>query len=241
MQKQPEAPCAPPKAATPLEQAIYEYERRCDTYFTKISSSTPAGETPTQKERRLEEWSKERGHLEAERRKVLTLASMEEQLAKYRSEFGISTSSEVLTQMLNEAHHPTKQLAKFMATEGEPKPSTKHAAHHIVPGKGRWKQSDMLAVRINMHASGIRINDPKNGAWLPIPKNSKGHWATPDAPSHKSVHGVNYEVWISKQLRLTPAGDMFTKRLALLKTGIKNGTYPVKIEEAKDPNWDGRS
>ena len=81
----------------------------------------------------------------------------------------------------------------------------------------------------------------KNQAFFVLDQNSKGHWATPDALTHKSVHGVNYEVWISKQLRLTPAGDMLTKRLNLLKTGIKNGTYPVKIEEAKDPNWDGRS
>lgn len=238
--EQPPAPNAPPKAATALEMAIYNFEKKCDEYHAKKCVPPVTKETPEQQEKRIKEWSEARDFLERERLKINTLASMEAGLAKYRTELGILTSSERLERMRKEKHHPTKVLAKHMTAEGEPKPSKQHAAHHIIPGKGRWMQDRMTDIRLRMHLSGIRINDPRNGVWLPSTKDSKGHWATPDSPTHKSIHGINYETWLTARLNRVPTGAVFETKLKTIKLNIKNGTYPIKIEQAKDSSWNGR-
>lgn len=238
--EQPSAPDAPPKAATALELAIYEFEKKCDAHHATMCLPTPANETPQEREKRLRDWHEAREHLERERRRINTLANIEDGLLEYRKEFNVLTSSQRLAQMTQEQHHPTTLLAKHLTATGEPKPSKQHAAHHIVPGKGRWKQSKLLLVRLKLHQSGIRINDPRNGLWLPNLKKDKGHWATPQLPVHKSVHGINYEQWVSTELGFIPTGTPFEHKLRGIKTNLKNGVYPIKIEESKDPDWSGK-
>ncbi|MFC6632791.1 AHH domain-containing protein [Microbulbifer taiwanensis] len=239
--EQPPAPAAPPKAATHLETAIYEFEKKCDTYHASQCAPVPTNEAQAEREKRLKEWNEARAFLAQERHKINTLASIEAGLQKYREELNILTSSERLEKMRKELHHPASKLAKHLVAAGEPKPSIDHVAHHIVPGKGRWRQKQLVDIRIQLHMTGVRINDPKNGIWLSDPKNSKGHWATPDSPSHKSIHGTNYEVWLVAQLGRIPAGRVFEAKLRALKSKMKDGTYPVKIEQPKDSQWDGRA
>jgi hypothetical protein len=238
--EQPPAPNAPPKAATALEMAIYNFEKKCDDYHAKACGPVSANETAEQRDKRLKEWSEARAFLDRERLKLNTLASMEAGLVKYREELGILTSSERLEQMSKEKHHPATKLSKHLIAGGEPRPSVEHVAHHIIPGKGRWRQPQILDVRMRLHMTGIRINDSVNGVWLSDKKNSKGHWATPKSPTHKSIHGTNYEVWLIRQLGGSPAGRVFEAKLKALKSKIKNGTYPIKIEQPKDNHWDGK-
>lgn len=239
--EQPPAPSAPPKSATPLEMAIHDFEQKCDHHHSQTCSKPPSNETPKKRDQRLKEWNEARAFLDNERLKINTLASVEAGLAKYRAELGILTSSERLEKMRSEKHHPTKVLAKHMTAEGEPKPSMQHAAHHIIPGKGRWLQDRITDIRLNLHLSGVRINDPVNGVWLPDAKKDKGHWATPEAPVHKSIHGTNYQTWLTARLSRIPAGPIFKAKLNTIKVNISNGTYPVKIEQAKDASWNGKS
>lgn len=89
--------------------------------------------------------------------------------------------------------------------------------------------------------SRVRINDPLNGVWLPRDKRDANHWATPTHPDHKSIHGDNYEKWLATQLGAIGPGPAFLGKLAVLKAGIKDGTFPVKIVEPKDDHWDGDS
>ncbi|WKT59942.1 AHH domain-containing protein [Microbulbifer thermotolerans] len=238
--EQPPAPNAPPKAATALEMAIYEFEKKCDAYHATQYSPSLSNESPQERDKRLREWREAREHLEQERRRINTLASIEDGLVKYRMEFNALTSSQRLERMRKEKHHPTKVLARHLLAEGEPKPSLQHVAHHLIPGKGRCKQKNLLAARIKLHLSGIRINDPRNGVWIPNLKTHKNHWATPEAPTHKSIHGVNYEHWISVQFLPIPPGPTFVAKLRDVKMKIKSGTYPVKIESPKDPLWSGK-
>lgn len=239
--EQPPAPEAPPKAATALETAIYEFERKCDKYHGLESTPAPDGETKEQRDKRLKSWNEAREFLARERLQINTLASIEAGLKKYREELNILTSSERLEKMRKEKHHPARKLAKNLVAGGEPKPSVHHVAHHIIPGKGRWRQTQLVDIRLQLHLSNIRINDSKNGLWLSEPKESKGHWATPDSPAHKTIHGTNYEVWIVAQLGRIPAGKIFEAKLRSLKHKMKDGTYPVKIEQPKDSEWDGRT
>lgn len=79
------------------------------------------------------------------------MANAEEKLAEYRAEYGILTSSERLAEMRKEKHHPAKtKLGTNLIANHEPQPSTGHVAHHIVPGKGRWRQQNCRDTHSNL-------------------------------------------------------------------------------------------
>lgn len=86
----------------------------------------------------------------------------QQSLESYRAESEGSSVKE----LAEEEHHPTEKLAKFLRAAGEPKPTSYHEAHHIVCGKGRYRQRLTYAARLRMHSFGIGINDPTNGVWL---------------------------------------------------------------------------
>lgn len=232
-------PHALPPAATPLERALYEYEVECNAYYKAKEKQPPENETDAEKQARIKAYEADWQHLQNERRKIKTLAQQEDLLEKYRKEHGITTSSEQIEKFRKEKHHPTTRLACHLTTIGEPKPSLNHTAHHIIPGKGRWRQSTISNLRISLAASNVRINDPRNGVWLPSQKKDDGHWATPKRPNHKAIHGDNYEKWIGVQLQNIEIGNAFRSKLSDIKTGIRNGTHPVKVIQSKDEMWNG--
>lgn len=228
-----------PKAATPLERAIYEFEVKCDNYF-KGTNRIPNKETESEKKKRLQDWAKARKHLNDQRLTLNSLVKLEAELKKYRKELGFCTTSEFVEKATKEKHHPTAKLVANLYANGEPKPSTEHRPHHIIPGKGRWLKDELIQTRLLMHLSGIRINDPKNGVWLPKGKKNETHWATPERPNHGALHGKNYEKWLTVELNTKIHGKPFENQLNKIKSGIKTGLYNVKIVEPKDESWNGR-
>ena len=135
-----------------------------------------------------------------------------------------------------------EKLAKYLAASGEPKPTTFHEAHHIVPGKGSHKQAKIIEVRLILHSHGIGINDPYNGVWLAnFIRNKKDDWATPPAPTHRKLHSFNYETWIVENLDIEDLPtEAYLARLRNIKRQLKDGTHPGKILEKKDVKWDGK-
>lgn len=125
-----------------------------------------------------------------------------------------------------ESHHPTILLAKFMLVSNKPKPSSQHAAHHIVPGKGKTKFAYLA--RVHMLTQGVRINDPDNGVWLPMYKKYVPHWSMPKAKSHLEYHTEKYEYLVSRkvEVQLSEVGLRKTLNqigLALQKNGFAAG------------------
>jgi len=234
--EQPPAPNAPPKAPSPLELAIYQFEQKCQDYHLGIAKAAPADETPAQAQARNAAFHRDWNHLQGQRAQIIALTQIQAQLDKYRAD----NQKKSAMDMAAEPHHPTDDLADFMTAVAEPKPSPHHAAHHIVPGKGQYQQDRVMASRLNMHLHGIGINDPKNGAWLPKYKRYKYHWATPKAPAHTEIHRYNYETWIASKLErggLPKAA--FEAQLRDIKTQLKFGGYPEQILAPKDPSWQG--
>lgn len=136
-----------------------------------------------------------------------------------------------------EKHHPTKLLANYMRAAGRPKPSPKHTAHHIVPGKGRTIST--YRARIALHALGIGINDPDNGVWMIRYKKSKGHSSMPNAKRHLEIHTNNYEGWILRHIVLVETETQAREKLKSLRLILQHGTQPKEVTMPPDENWKG--
>ncbi|WKT59940.1 AHH domain-containing protein [Microbulbifer thermotolerans] len=228
--QQPPAPNSPPKAPTPLELAIYEFEKRAKAYHQRLAESAPPDESPSQAKAREAACQRDLEHLECERTRIRALVQIQAQLEQYRADCKKKSFKELLA----EPHHPTRKLAKHMTAAAEPKPSPHHDPHHIIPGKGRWLQSLIVEARLSMHICGIGINDPLNGVWLPRDRRYKGHWATPKAPAHKELHRYKYEEWIAQKFRKSLPVEAFKGELRLVKAMLKGGGYPPSIVQPKN-------
>ncbi|WP_104402624.1 AHH domain-containing protein [Vibrio penaeicida] len=216
-----------PSNPTPLELAIYNYEKQVLEYKKKQKQF---------KAEKRAELIKDWEHLQRERTRISIQAELQKDLESYRAD-ALDKSPRELAM---EPHHPTRILAKNLTAIAEPKPSPNHDPHHIVMGKGRWRAFDMMNVRLSMHAHGLGINDPTNGVWLPRNKKDKGHWATPNAPAHKEIHRFNYESWIVSAIGKTITSEHILKnRLRNVKMKLKTGTHPQKILQPKDATWRG--
>ena len=129
--------------------------------------------------------------------------------------------------MLKEDHHPASVLADNMRMDGRPKPSSKHAPHHIVPGRGKTHFSN--DVRVAMHLMEIRISDPDNGVWLVHYPKDAPHWSLPLAKAHLSIHTYNYERWIHDRLIGLPTDMIFRGMLFQIRSMLEEGNQPPEI------------
>lgn len=190
-----------------LEHEKSQFERMLDRYTAKAKHhfNVKMSKTLTQDERdvKLREALKE---LEHERRHLETMAIIQAELDTYR-EAGLRVKSgtaidrkSALNMMAAEKHHGTETLEKYMRAEGVPKPSSKHTAHHIVPGSGKLKVL-MNQIRVHLHLNGIRINDPANGVYLLHRDEYTPHWSMPASRGHLKYHTHDYERWVASRIR----------------------------------------
>ncbi|MCH8498803.1 MAG: AHH domain-containing protein [Marinobacter sp.] len=244
---------ARPENPTPLELAIYNFEKKCAAYHSKERLLNVETLPPEQQAKHAASQRAEWQHLQGLKAALIAHeihVSMQSDLAKYRA--GNKNKSPM--ELAREEHHPTKKLANNLLANGEIMPSPAHAAHHIIMGKGKYLKVQMMAARLNLHIHGVGINDPDNGVWLVHNRSGSEtwrtkesspekprHWATPDSPVHLPMHTKNYETWISTQFspRGVPA-ESFKRKLNSVKAQLKTGSYPRQIEEQYDPSWEGK-
>ncbi len=209
---------------TPLESAIHSYEEAAhkllDRYQYLAKGNTDHSTTGTEKEREAEQ--KEcLQFLELERAKLATIADVQGKLAAYRESalsatVGTAKQRDQAVRRLNaECHHPTGNLEKFMRAEGVPKPSAKHTAHHIVPGKGRDPVVNGRT-RLHLHRYGIGINDPANGVYLLHKDEYTPHWSMPLSRGHRKYHTALYETWVSNRIRALKNIDAIKTQLQII-------------------------
>ena len=225
----PERPTNP----TPLEMIIYNYELEARKFHNTRNKMAPVNESAEDKRARIAKRDRDWQHLRVERRKIAAHLKLQTQLNLYRE----ANKKRSAFELLAEDHHPTKKLARNLAAIGEAKPTTFHEPHHIIPGQGKYDQPIMEICRINLHTFGYGINDPVNGVWLRnFDKNKQDDWATPVAPSHRPIHTMKYESWISDQfLNDNLPEGIFINRLRSVKYMLKTGSHPDHILEKAAP------
>lgn len=243
-----------PENPSPLELLVYEFEKRCAEYHSKERAQKVKLLSSKDQARFIENQSLEWNHLQNLKAALIAydiVTPSQQELAKYREE----VKNKSVFERAKESHHPPKLLAKNLAANGELQPSPRYAPHHIIMGKGQYRQAMMSAARLNLHLHGLGINDPDNGVWLVHKRTDSDlwkvddstndkprHWAEPDAPVHLPIHTFNYETWIFYQFG--PKGipkDSFMNSLKVVKALLKTGAYPKKLEEKLDREWSGQA
>lgn len=209
---------------TPLESAINQYEehaRRQINKYDKLAKEHYKNDRTLMEKERAAELKESLAHLELERKRLNVISDVQSQLAAYR-EKGMSAARgsnkdrlSAIAQMTAEGHHPTDSLEKYMRAEGMMKPSSKHTAHHIVPGSGKLKKITSEA-RLHLHRYGIRINDPANGVYLVHIDENTPHWAMPNSKGHRKYHTHDYERWVSQRVRAQTHIDFIKTELQLI-------------------------
>lgn len=219
---------------SPLDAAMNNYERMARKH---ISQYGEMAKKHYAEDKTLTEKQREEGleaslrFLALERDRLTAIASVQAQLEAYR-EGGMAATKgsaaqkrQALTMLSNEKHHPTEVLEKYMRAEGVPKPSSKHTAHHIVPGKGKIKKN--LLTRVHLHRYGVRINDPANGVYLLHKDEYAPHWSMPKSRGHLTYHTEAYETWVHNRV-------MNQRHIDFLKTELQVIGRILQDNEPKD-------
>lgn len=222
-----------PNDPSALEMAIYNFELKAKKYYDAKQKSNLSNQVENQ-------LNQDYKHLQEQKKRIESVAVAQSYLQDYRD----TSSKASISDLKSEPHHPTRKLANFLFAIGEPQPTTNHEAHHIISGKGRFLQAQIIAARLNMHSCGIGINDPINGTWLiNFLSNKQFDWATSEAPPHRKLHRQNYERWIGSILGkkgLSIQGRArFINELRIVKSHIKTGTLPASIFETDAQIWKG--
>lgn len=132
-------------------------------------------------------------------------------------------------QLLEETHHPTEILEKYMRAVPIPKPSNNHSAHHITPGIGKTK--DAYRARMRIHRFGIRINDPDNGVWLPRSTKYTPHWSMPEAKGHNQYHTHGYESWLLRRLQTKSSEEFIRQELRFIGQALQENNIPPEARK----------
>ncbi len=208
---------------SPLEAAINQYEEMAKKHYSKASDKNTTL-TDQQRKTKLKE---SLVFLKHERERLSTIADVQGQLDQYREAGMRAVNGDELSQrsamsmMRDESHHPTKILEDFMRAEGQIKPSNKHTAHHIVPGKGKLRALT-AQTRIHLHLHGIRINDPANGVYLVNDDTDTPHWSMPNSKGHLRYHTHDYERWVSRKITPHTNIDIIKTQLQIIGRLLQN-------------------
>lgn len=215
-----------------FEAALDEYERRLTDYYKDPSRSR--NET-----KRRKATAEAMHFLNMERAKLNTISSIQAQLREYRAigMNGADENSDIKTRvaasrmMIAEEHHPTEVLEENMAAEGVPKPSAKHSAHHICPGKGKLPELTRQT-RVHIHSFGVRINDPANGVYLLTYDASAPHWSMPDSRGHRTYHTHDYERMVWERIIPLMGQDEIKTQLQVIGRLMQQHNVKVMIDKA---------
>ncbi len=215
-----------------LEAAIYRYEQMAEKHYSLSNKNLNI--TKEQRELKLKE---SLHHLKNERRLLESINDVQTRLDIYRKEGELAVmgnrkqAAKAARAMAAENHHPTKTLESFMRAEGVPKPSSNHTAHHILPGKGQYRQMEVSRARLHMHLNGIRINDPANGVYLVTIDANTPHWSMPNSRGHLKYHTEDYEAFVSEKVSAFNGQDHIKTRLQVIGRILQDNEPKVAINK----------
>lgn len=160
--------------------------------------------------------------------KVIVQAYISDQLDQYRLD-AIKLSEKTL----REEGHSSKQLADLMAISDDSRPHVDCECHAMISGKHRLA----TPMRAIMAWCKMRIDDPRNGCWLPRHYdvvNNMPKWLR-DAVPHQGLHNPRYYDWLDQKINidlingLSDLIDALKMVRLLLQTGkLPTAAWPKK-------------
>jgi len=151
------------------------------------------------------------------------IEQVEETLDVYRQEAGLMSRKE-----LRDEEHDSKVLGDFMRLNGKPYPGGKCDAHAIVSGSHpRATQMRAILARVR-----IRIDDIRNGTWLPRRTADTPHPNMPLAIPHSRIHRNGYYMWLRTKFGTLDVENLTEQDVERLLRGIE---YDLKFSSF--PNY----
>lgn len=155
---------------------------------------------------------------------VKTQADIECGIEQYR--VGALAMTEL--QRLDEKHSSTK-LAEFMEAQHDPRPHSECHCHAIISGG----HSEAAVLRAVMAWLSMRIDDPRNGCWLPrntAARSKMPRWLRNAIP-HSRIHRKTYYRWLEDNISftLTPTLTDLIQKLRMIRTRLQQGNVRPDI------------
>lgn len=147
---------------------------------------------------------------------------VEETLDIYRQEAGLMSRK-----VLRDEEHNSQVLGKFMNKNGKPYPGGNCDAHAIVSGS----HSGATPMRGILARAKIRIDDIRNGTWLPHRTADTPHPKMPMAVPHSRIHRNGYYRWLGFEFDTLDIENMTEQDVERLLKGIE---YDLKFSSFPD-------
>ncbi|WP_444923438.1 AHH domain-containing protein [Microbulbifer sp. DLAB2-AF] len=142
---------------------------------------------------------------------------VEETLDKYRQEATTMPRKE-----LRDEEHDSARLGQFLEKNGKPHPGGNCDAHAIVSGAHpkATRQRGILA------RAKVRIDDIRNGTWLPRRTADTPHPKMPSAVPHSRIHRNGYYQWLNLEFDTLDLNNLTAESVEKLLKGIE---YDLKF------------
>ncbi|MES2824959.1 MAG: AHH domain-containing protein [Pseudomonadota bacterium] len=122
--------------------------------------------------------------------------------------------------------HSSQRMACYMECSTDPRPSSHCDCHAMVSGK----HVDAVPARAILAWCLMRIDDPRNGCWLPRDWDDRPRmpsWLNAAVP-HRGLHNPRYYEWLNGRInyRLIKGLDDLIAALKLVRTRLQGGSLP---------------
>ncbi len=135
---------------------------------------------------------------------------------------------------LEDETHQSKRLALFMANSCDPRPHPRCHAHAIISGAHKHA-AELRAVMAWLR---MRIDDPKNGCWLPENTAAKAHMPShlANAVPHSRIHRYNYYFWLNRIINpnTTKTQTKLGDELRMIANRLQSGSQPTYVMNKKE-------
>ena len=160
---------------------------------------------------------------------VKCLASVEEGIDVYRA-----GATELSQADLKSEEHNSALLAKYMASAGDPRPTSSDYCHCHCHAMISGAHKRAAAQRAVMAWCMMRIDDPRNGCWLP--RNTDSRKRMPDwlrnAIPHSRIHRKSYYFWLDQVININTIknSEDLVNALRMVRTRLQRGALPVPMK-----------
>ena len=130
-----------------------------------------------------------------------------------------------------EESHSSSDLAERMTASADPRPaSAEHCHCHAIISGGH---GEAAVVRAVMAWCMMRIDDPRNGCWLPSNTAAKAfmpRWLKNAIP-HSRIHRKTYYRWLEREISFTLTQNIgqLTDTLRIIRMRLQSGRIPPEI------------
>jgi len=158
---------------------------------------------------------------------VRCAAQVEEGIDLYRV-----SAAEMTQADLKAEEHNSARLAQHMTSAGDPRPTAADFCHCHALVSGAHKSAAQQ--RAIMAWCMMRIDDPRNGCWLPRNTAAKlrmPNWLRNSVP-HSRIHRKSYYFWLDQVININTikCAEDLINALRMVRTRLQSGSLPIPMK-----------